>query len=95
MYLSPIFCLSFLQHSLSVLTLRIRVLPPCNLLSNDCIQSCPNWFRAIKHKNRLDVYCHRIEVPTDYQKEVTSVICRKIRPGHEKDYNDWMKFVVI
>jgi hypothetical protein len=25
------------------------------------------------------------ELPTDYQNEVTTVICRKIRPGHEKD----------
>lgn len=31
-----------------------------------------------------------IELPTDYQNEVTTVICRKIRPGHEKDYNDWI-----
>ena len=32
-----------------------------------------------------------IELPTDYQKEVTTVICRKIRPGREKDYNDWVR----
>jgi len=32
-----------------------------------------------------------IELPTDYQNEVTTVICRKIRPGHEKDYNDWVR----
>ena len=32
-----------------------------------------------------------IELPTDYQNEVTTVICRKIRPGHEKDYNDWIR----
>jgi antibiotic biosynthesis monooxygenase (ABM) superfamily enzyme len=31
------------------------------------------------------------ELPTDYQNEVTTVICRKIRPGHEKDYNDWIR----
>ena len=31
------------------------------------------------------------ELPTDYQNEVTTVICRKIRPGHEKDYNDWVR----
>ena len=30
-------------------------------------------------------------MPTDYQNEVTTVICRKIRPGHEKDYNDWVQ----
>ena len=29
-----------------------------------------------------------IELPADYQNEVTTVICRKIIPGHEKDYND-------
>jgi len=32
-----------------------------------------------------------IELPTDYQNEVTTVICRKIRPGYEKDYNDWVR----
>ena len=39
----------------------------------------------------MNIYCHRIELPTDYQNEVTSVICRKIRPGHEKDYNDLIR----
>jgi uncharacterized protein len=29
-------------------------------------------------------------LPTDYQNEVTTVICRKIKPGHEKDYNEWV-----
>ena len=28
---------------------------------------------------------------TGYQNEVTTVICRKIRQGHEKDYNDWVR----
>jgi len=23
--------------------------------------------------------------------EVTTVICRKIKPGREKDYNDWVR----
>jgi uncharacterized protein len=32
-----------------------------------------------------------IELPTDYQNEVTTVICRKIKSGHEKDYNDWIR----
>jgi antibiotic biosynthesis monooxygenase (ABM) superfamily enzyme len=32
-----------------------------------------------------------IELPTDYQNEVTTVICRRVRPGHEKDYNDWIR----
>src|ERR687885_750993 len=31
------------------------------------------------------------ELPMDYQNEVTTVICRKIRPSHEKDYNDWIR----
>ena len=31
------------------------------------------------------------ELPTDCQNEVTTVICRKVRPGHEKDYNDWVR----
>ena len=30
-------------------------------------------------------------MPTDYQNEVTTVICRKIRPGREKDYNNWVR----
>jgi uncharacterized protein len=29
-------------------------------------------------------------LPTDYQNEVTTVICRKIKPGREKDYNEWV-----
>ena len=32
-----------------------------------------------------------IELPSDYQNEVTTVICRKIRTGHEKDYNNWVQ----
>ena len=32
-----------------------------------------------------------IDLPNDYQNEVTTVICRKIKPGHEKDYNDWVQ----
>src|SRR5919202_3495787 len=32
-----------------------------------------------------------IDLPTDYQNEVTTVICRKIKPGNEKDYNDWIQ----
>jgi uncharacterized protein len=36
-----------------------------------------------------------IELPTDYQNEVTTVICRKIRPDHEKDYNDWIRRYLI
>ena len=35
------------------------------------------------------------ELPTDYQNEVTTVICRKIKPGHEKDYNDWVRRYLI
>ena len=31
------------------------------------------------------------ELPKDYQNEVTTVICRKITAGHEKDYNDWVR----
>src|SRR5919198_1964541 len=31
------------------------------------------------------------ELPREYQTEATTVICRKIRPGHEKDYNDWVQ----
>ena len=31
------------------------------------------------------------ELPKDYQNEVTTVICRKITAGHEKDYNDWIQ----
>ena len=32
-----------------------------------------------------------IELPTDYENEVTTVICRKIKPGREKDYNNWIR----
>jgi antibiotic biosynthesis monooxygenase (ABM) superfamily enzyme len=28
---------------------------------------------------------------SDYQNGVTTVICRKIRPDHEKDYTDWVR----
>ena len=30
-------------------------------------------------------------MPRDYENEITTVICRKIRSGHEKDYNDWVR----
>ena len=30
-------------------------------------------------------------MPTKHQNEVTTVICRKIKFGHEKDYNDWVR----
>ena len=26
-----------------------------------------------------------------HENEVTSVICRNIKPGHEKDYDNWLK----
>ena len=29
-------------------------------------------------------------MPVDDQHEVTTVICRKIRPRHEKDYDKWV-----
>ena len=29
------------------------------------------------------------KMPSDYQNEVTTVTCRKVKPGHEKDYNNW------
>jgi antibiotic biosynthesis monooxygenase (ABM) superfamily enzyme len=32
-----------------------------------------------------------IELVNNYQNEVTTVICRKIKPSHEKDYNDWVR----
>jgi uncharacterized protein len=32
-----------------------------------------------------------IELVNNYQNEVTTVFCRKIKPGHEKDYNDWVR----
>jgi len=32
-----------------------------------------------------------IELPTDYENEFTTVICRKIKPGREKDYNNWIR----
>jgi uncharacterized protein len=30
-------------------------------------------------------------MPSNDQNEVTSVICRNIKPGHEKDYDDWLR----
>jgi uncharacterized protein len=30
-------------------------------------------------------------MPSKNQNEVTSVICRNIKPGHEKDYDDWLE----
>jgi uncharacterized protein len=44
-----------------------------------------------KHKNRDGCMYVVIKLPTDYQNEVTTVICRSVRPGHEKDYNDWIR----
>ena len=31
------------------------------------------------------------KLTSDYQNGVTTVICRKIIPGHEKDYNYWIR----
>src|SRR5919202_4215309 len=31
------------------------------------------------------------ELPTAYQKGDTTEICRKIKPGHEKNYNVWIR----
>jgi antibiotic biosynthesis monooxygenase (ABM) superfamily enzyme len=30
-------------------------------------------------------------MPTTHQNEVTSVTCRNIKAGHEKDYDDWFR----
>ena len=30
------------------------------------------------------------KLSSDYQNGVATVICRKIRPTHEEDYNDWV-----
>jgi hypothetical protein len=32
-----------------------------------------------------------IELPSDYQNEVTSVICRHIKVGYERDYENWLR----
>ena len=31
------------------------------------------------------------KLTSDYQNGVTTVICRKIKTGHEKDYNYWIR----
>jgi antibiotic biosynthesis monooxygenase (ABM) superfamily enzyme len=32
-----------------------------------------------------------VELSSDYQNEVTSVICRNIKSGYEKDYDNWVR----
>jgi antibiotic biosynthesis monooxygenase (ABM) superfamily enzyme len=32
-----------------------------------------------------------VVMPSDNQQEITTIICRKIRPSHEKDYDDWIR----
>ncbi len=39
--------------------------------------------------NRTAAYT--CKMPTKHQNEVASVICRNIQPGHEKDYDDWLR----
>jgi antibiotic biosynthesis monooxygenase (ABM) superfamily enzyme len=34
---------------------------------------------------------HVIKILDIHKNEVTSVICRNIKPGHEKDYDNWLK----
>src|SRR4051794_1265791 len=53
---------------------------------------------ALLHITRIEGHilnnmtaAHTCKMPSDYQNEVTTVICRKIKPGHEKDYNDWVQ----
>ena len=31
------------------------------------------------------------KLTSDYHNGVTTIICRKIRPGHEKDYDYWVR----
>jgi antibiotic biosynthesis monooxygenase (ABM) superfamily enzyme len=31
------------------------------------------------------------KMPNTDQNEVTSIICRNIKPGHEKDYDNWLE----
>ena len=52
--------------------------------------SCYYLLKQIKCGNVVIV-----ELPTEYQNEVTTVICRKINAGHEKDYNDWVRRYLI
>src|SRR5690349_17348398 len=37
------------------------------------------------------MYIIGIKLPRDYENEITTVICRKISSGHEKDYNEWVR----
>ena len=32
-----------------------------------------------------------VKLQSDHQNQVTSVICRNIKPGHEKDYDNWAR----
>ena len=32
-----------------------------------------------------------VELQSHHQNQVTSVICRNIKPGHEKDYDNWAR----
>ena len=32
-----------------------------------------------------------MKLPIGYEDEITSVICRNIKPGHEKDYDNWLR----
>src|SRR5919202_1926197 len=43
--------------------------------------------------NGIALIVHKLS--SEYQNEVTTVICRKIKPGHEKDYNDWVRRYLI
>jgi len=37
------------------------------------------------------MYIIGIKLPKEYENEITTVICRKISSGHEKDYNEWVR----
>jgi hypothetical protein len=52
------------------------------------------WYCMLDHKWGM-TYTKQLQhlisgkMPSDYQNEVTTLTCRKIKPGHEKDYNNW------
>ena len=46
---------------------------------------------AARYMSNNRIANHASKMSHINQNEVTSVICRNIKPGHEKDYDNWLK----
>ena len=61
-----------------------------------CFKANPKMTRsskiyAARHMSNNRIANDASKMSDIHENEVTSVICRNIKPGHEKDYDNWLK----